>query len=52
MAAILTSVGAVVTAVTGYLGDIVGAVVAQPLLLIPVSIGLLGSGVALVKKFL
>lgn len=52
MATLLTDVGLVVTSVTGMIGTVVGAVVAEPLLLIPVAIGLLGSGVALVKRFM
>jgi len=52
MAAILTDLGLVVTQVITTLGSVVTAIVAQPLLLIGVGIGLLGSGVALVKKFM
>lgn len=52
MEIILTSVGLVVTAIVGYIGTVVTAVVGQPLLLIPVGIGLLGSGVGLVKRFM
>jgi len=52
MAEILAMLGSVVTSVVGILGEVVTAVVAQPLLLIGVGIGLLGSGVALVKKFM
>ena len=44
--------GSIVTTVTGMIGTVVTAVVAQPLLLIPVGLGLLGSGVALVKRFM
>lgn len=52
MALLLTDFGAVVTAVVGYIGTIVTAVVAQPLLLIGVAIGLLFTGVGLVKRFM
>jgi len=52
MAALLTDLGSVVTSCVGFITTIVTAVVAQPLLLIPVGIGLLGTGVALVKKFI
>ena len=52
MAGILTSVSLVVSTVVGFITTIVVAVVAQPILLIPVAIGLLGTGVVLVKKFI
>ena len=52
MATIMTSMTSVVTTVTGFVTTIVGVVVGQPLLLIPIGLGLLGSGVALVKKFI
>ena len=52
METILTSVGLVVTNVTGMIATVTTAVVAQPILLIPVALGLLGSGVALVKRFI
>lgn len=48
---LLTSMGLVVTQVVGEIGTLVTAVVAQPILLIPISLGLLGAGVGLVKKF-
>lgn len=52
MAAILTNVSLLVTAIVGWIGDIAAAVVAQPLLLIPVGVGLLGTGVGIFKGFL
>lgn len=52
MTAILTSLSLVVLEVTGYIADIVTAVVAQPILLIGVAVGLLGTGVSLVKRFM
>lgn len=52
MTAILTTLTEVVTSVVGFIALIVTAVVAQPILLIPVGIGLLFTGVALVKSFL
>lgn len=52
MSAILTSIGEIVTAVTGYIGTVVTAIVAQPLLLIPIGVSLLGAGVGLVRKFM
>lgn len=49
---ILTMLSEVVETVVGFIAIIVVAVVAQPILLIPVGIGLLFTGVALVKSFL
>ena len=52
MTAILATVSLVVTEVVSFIGTVATAVVAQPILLIPVALGLLGSGVALVKRFI
>ena len=51
MATILTDLGLVVTAVVGMVGEIVTEIVSNPLLLIGFGIGLLGAGVALVRRF-
>lgn len=52
MAGLLTDVGLVVAEIVSYVADVAGAIIAQPLLLIPIGIGLLGSGVGLVKRFM
>ena len=52
LSAILTSLALIPVTVVGFIGDIVGAVVANPVLLIPIGLGLLGTGVGLVKKFI
>lgn len=51
MEALLTSLGLVVTSTVGIVGSVATAVVAQPLLLIPFGFGLLGAGIAVVKRF-
>lgn len=52
MGDLLALLSQVVTTVAGFITGIVAAVIAQPILLIPIGIGLLGTGVALVKKFM
>lgn len=52
MGLILTDLTSVVSTVVGFIATIVVAIVEQPILLIPVGIGLLFTGVALVKSFL
>lgn len=51
MAALLTDLGLVCTNLITTIGSVATAIVAQPLLLIPLGIGLLGAGVGLVKRF-
>lgn len=51
MTALLTDFGAFATAAIGIIGDVVTEVVAQPLLLIGVFMGILMFGVGLVKRF-
>lgn len=50
MAELLTSIGLVLTALVGWLGTIVGAVVSTPIFLISFCLGLAFSGVALYFK--
>lgn len=49
MGAIITSIGGISTYVISLVTDVASTIVATPILLIPLGLGLLGSGVALFK---
>lgn len=49
MAALITAIGGISTYVISLVGDVATVIVATPILLIPLGLGLLGSGVALFK---
>lgn len=51
MTQLITSLGLVSTQVISTISTVASAVVAQPVMLIGVGIGLLGAGVGIVKKF-
>jgi len=51
MATILTDVGLLATSVLGMVGDTAAVIVAEPVLLIPVGLGLLGAGIGIFKAF-
>ena len=48
MAALLTSLGEVVTAILGYVGDICATITAQPILLLTMGILLIGGAIGLI----
>lgn len=50
MASIITDITAVVTAGMGWLGQAVTTVTANPLLLLSVTIGFVGTGIGLMKR--
>lgn len=50
MADVITQVGSVLTAMTGWIGTILTTVVGEPLLMIPATLGLLGSAAVFIKK--
>lgn len=52
MAEIITGIGALSTTIIGYVGALATAVVAAPILLIPVGVGILGVGVGIFKGFM
>jgi len=52
METLFVSFTAVVGAVVGTIGGIITQITTNPILLIPVGLGLLGVGVGLVKKFI
>lgn len=51
MATLLTGLTVLTGAILDVAGDVIAVVIAQPLLLIPVFMGLMVSGVAFVKSF-
>lgn len=52
MAALLTSLGEVVSAVLGYVGDICAVIVAQPVLLLTMGILLIGGAIGIFGRLL
>jgi len=50
MAEVITSVGSVVTAVIGWGGSLLSFIVAQPLLMIPTTLGLIGGTIGVIKR--
>lgn len=48
----METVGTVVTEVIGYMGEIVSTITSQPLLLIPVGIGLVGAAIGLASRLI
>ena len=50
METLMTSLVSIVTSGATVIGSVAGAVIANPILLIPIGIGLLGTGVAIVRK--
>lgn len=48
----LTAVGQVVTAMFGYMSEVVTTIVDEPLLLIPVGIFVAGAGIGLAKRLI
>lgn len=51
-ATVMEVLGTVVTAVMGYMGELVDIIVAEPLLLIPVGIFLVGASIGLAKRLI
>lgn len=51
MATMLTDLGLVATNVIGMVGDVAAVIVAEPVLLIGVGIGVLGAAVGIFRKF-
>lgn len=52
MASIITEVSALVTAAVGWIGDYVGAITSNPLLLMFVVIAFVGLGVGLIRRII
>lgn len=52
MPTLVTQFEAVATMIVGFIGDVATEVVAQPILLVGMGVGLLFSGAGLVKKFM
>ena len=52
MTALLTSLGAVVTAILGYVGDICTTITAQPILLLTMGILLIGGAIGIFGRLL
>ena len=50
MAALLTSLGEVVTAILGYVGDICSTITAQPILLLTMGILLIGGAIGIISQ--
>lgn len=50
MSEITTNVGLVVDLVTNTAGDVITMITSQPLLLIPIALGFVATGVAFIKK--
>lgn len=52
MGALLTSLGEVVTAILGYVGDICATITAQPILLLTMGILLIGGAIGIFGRLL
>ena len=51
MATLITTIGTVFTAAVGWMGDVLTFIVAQPLILIPVLLSILGMAISMVRRF-
>ena len=52
MTEFLSFMGTIATTMTGVAGDFVGIVVAQPILLAPIAVGIIYGGIRAIKSFL
>ena len=52
MSTILSDVGSIVTAAVGWIGDYVGAITGNPLLLMFVVVAFVGLGVGLIRRII
>lgn len=52
MATIISDVGSIVTAAVGWIGDYVGAITSNPLLLMFVIVAFVGLGVGLIRRLI